>query len=417
MRRLGKKHLLLGFAAILVIGAAFSYRRSPSSATLRDGTVLRLTGAKIGWTNEFKHGTWPDKLLGRWIGTKGWKIGKWKVIQPSTESYSASTNTTTLTVQLKLTGESNQVAESYILDRPPALLRVVHWGEDGFRYIGEWQDGFYGSRRDGYYGYFDTAAFSRRSRNLHFELYERDTVFAEWELAAALHLQNPEPAKAQAWPASPYPVTNRFGEFAAVLGTIEVRQSREPGGGPGGWATAVEIPFKFYLEGRPVTNWTVEALAILDATGNYYRSRSERHSREGWNIFRLPRSADPTVPWRLTGRFVPAALPEDAKKFTVRYGPLTTNLAGLPIRLEYTGGGISAKVPAGAEQGVVLLDIVDGDGASMKEWSGKNSEGQPAIAINLKKAAKARWLTLAIFRRIPFEFTVQPVLRSGEGGD
>jgi hypothetical protein len=408
---------------LIVSGASLLWfaSRTPSFQ-LADGRSILVTRAKVGLTNEFKHGTDVEKVLGNAISSNGWKLGKWTLQRPEVESFGWSTNAELLTVEFEITpprnGATTNTSFPFYFTTFDRNYRILHWGEDGFRYTEELSQGFFKQRRDGYFGYLGTMTYARTSPQLHVEFQSRESTDAEWLSVATLSFPNPKQSEAQAWQVQKFPITNSFGDFTAVLGAIQVQQPRDnvtPYRDI--WQHAVDIPFKFFIQGQAVTNWSAQQMAVRDASGNYHNFGAFKSYTNGWTLYRAWRSADPGVPWRFTGHFTEESEFTPSDLFTIRIpipyaGSLVTNFAGLKTTADFVNGNmLNMRIPENTKgRRLVLVDAFNETGESVKEWTGSWGQNGFMKAIDTSKVKSNLTVTVAIVRDIEFEFIVQPVL-------
>jgi hypothetical protein len=69
---------LIAILICLVVGLVL-WLDDSSKQTLPDGTVLVMSGVKIGRTNVYTHGTWLSKTLGRFAPSNGVSIAGFKL--------------------------------------------------------------------------------------------------------------------------------------------------------------------------------------------------------------------------------------------------------------------------------------------------------------------------------------------------
>ena len=397
----------------------------PPAAVLSDGTVLQMTDAKIGFTNEFEHGNRIEKLLGDLISTNGWKLGKWNLARPHIEKYGKygwSTNQQTLSLEFQLKGEAEALRKNELFQDHPRHwnVRVRHWGEDGYMYVERFPSQWFEKNRDGYFGYVNLRTFARTSPRLNVEFQRREDEDSEWKTLGKLSFSNPAPSMAERWNPQTCPVTNRYDEFTAVLGTIQVRQPRgneTPSRFGGIWQHDMAIPFKFFLHGPAVTNWSAKELLAQDASGNFERFETIQSYTSGWIVHRAWRSATPTMPWRLKGHFAQESDFATTNLYTIRIpvpitAPFSTNLGGVEVT---AGLATDIMIYAGMPETttgcrLILIDALNDSGESVKEvnsYSGQRGFNTPITMRNVKTNL---YLKVALVRDIEFEFVVQPEL-------
>ena len=407
---------------LIIVGAVFNFLTRPPSFRLEDGTVLQLTVAKVGYTNQFKHGTPIEKVLGNLIGTNGWGLGKWKLTQADTLYFPSGTDASALTLQFRLVGASNAVVKTELF-RPPAFhrkYRILHWGQDKFRYVGELNESAFLKRRDGYFGYFHTRAFARTSPRLFLEIQGRDDERGPWKRVAWFEFQNPEIASVQPWSPLPFPITNQFGPLTAVLGPVQVQEPRDnvtPY--PDIWQHAVEIPFKFITGGQIVTNWSVEQMRAVDASGNYSHLGAFRSVTNEWVIYRAWLSADPSVPWKITGHFVQDAEFSGTNIFSLQLPfpirtAIETNIGGLPTTIQAVNSDmLSMDIPRTIkDRRIVFVEAVNESGESLHTGTGSWHQHGFWKSLDTSKIKSNFTARVAISANIPFEYLLQPRTRS-----
>ena len=410
--------LMLGAVVLICIAFVYAFSSPPPSAILPDGTTLHVTGAKVGFTNEFLHGNRVEKLLGNLIPTNGMSLGKWQLQRPERQQFGWSTNATTLSVQLHLTGQSNQLKQSELFNRPPFYrkFRFVHWGNDGFRYTEEIQERYFSKRRDGYFGYLNTTTFARSSDMLHLEVHQRDVDRGDWKTIGRIDFKNPNPTAFASWATKDFPVTNEYDGFTAVLGTIQVQQPRDHATLYRDiWQHHISVPFKFFIAGKAVTNWNAEQIHVFDATGNEnFLGASTAHTN-GWVVKRGFRSSNPFVPWKLTGHFVQESEFDPSDLITISLPiplavPLSTNFLGTPLTLNVGSGDmLSVELPSKPRnRRLIVAEVLDQEGDAVQLLTG--SWGQHGLRRRVGKVGSKLSVTLAIVRDIEFEFIVQPEL-------
>jgi hypothetical protein len=319
-----------------------------------------------------------------------------------------------------LKGDADALQKNELFQNHPFHwnIRVLHWGDDGYRYVERFPSQYFEKNRDGYFGYLNLITFARTSERLNVVFQQRENDDSDWKVLARLDFPNPARSMVECWNPQSCPVTNSYDEFTAVLGTVQVQEPREgvtPYGGI--WQHAVAVPFKFFLHGQTVTNWSVEDLLVSDATGNLERFGTAKSYTNGWVVFGAWRSATPTVPWRLRGHFVQESEFAATNLYTIRIpmplsGPFTTNLAGVEVTANFATDIMLAVGMPETVTGcrLVLVDALNDRGESVKEAGASSGPHGFNMPITIGKVKESLLLQVALARDIEFEFVVQPEL-------
>src|SRR5690242_3300622 len=110
-----RKVLFAGLIFPALIIGVLVRSRPAQQAALADGTVLRLTGVKVGFTNKFKHGSGLEKLLGDLIPANGWHFGRLALKRRTRMDWHSYSDATALTMEFQLAGASNALAQSQLI--------------------------------------------------------------------------------------------------------------------------------------------------------------------------------------------------------------------------------------------------------------------------------------------------------------
>jgi hypothetical protein len=86
--------------------AVWLWPNNSSKRTLADGTVLILSGLKVGRTNTYSHGTLLSKTLGRFVPSKGVTVAGYTLRRPSQVTFTGTEGSEILSAQLRLLGAS-----------------------------------------------------------------------------------------------------------------------------------------------------------------------------------------------------------------------------------------------------------------------------------------------------------------------
>jgi len=416
------KRVLLFASAVLFLFlsvAAYISTRWPHPVNLPDHTAITLRAAKVGFPNEFKHGTRLEKVLGSVIPTNGWKIASFSIQRPDVENHAWPKGVASLTLQFQLTGQTGALQKSDLVWQPSsqAKFRILHWGDDGYAYAETVSSPFFRKRRDGYFAYLTTAVFARSSKQLHVELQEHDPQNSPWLVRAKFDIANPHPAIAQEWKAEPLPTVISNEHVIARLGPVQVQQS--PNNStliPDFWLHAVVFPFQFFEKGRSTTNWTINDTSVDDSTGNYNQFETVKSVSHQWTLFRASRSANPSVPWRLKGHFTKDSGFADSYRIRVSLhfpwkGPIQTNLLGVPTTIDLVQGSMLAvNIPTDIrDKRILFVDALDDAGKSIAAWTRSWNQHGLWESLNLRDVKTIR-VEMALVPDIPFEVTIQPTL-------
>jgi hypothetical protein len=97
---------------------------------------------------------------------------------------------------------------------------------------------------------------------------------------------------------------------------------------------------------------------------------------------------------------------------TTNYYAMTTNLSGLPVRIELDPmlRSFEVKLPANAtDKRIDIVKVESPDGKSIGEGEGRWDEHHVSWQLGQSPANAFVRITLAIHTNYPIEFTVQPV--------
>ena len=194
------KRKLAALILIAVIGIGFLlWRDNSSKQTLSDGSVLEVSGVKVGHTNFYSHGTRLSKVLGRLAPSNGINVAGLKLQRPQWITRSAPEGSEMLTAELWLGPGSPQ---EKTFTSPPFYRkhRLLMSGDDdeGFAFVNEFND--FQKHVDGLFSLIWAETFPRTSPRLHFRLEERQTNNTRnWREVATFVVDNPNDPRASNW--------------------------------------------------------------------------------------------------------------------------------------------------------------------------------------------------------------------------
>ena len=135
-----RKTIALAVIAIFCVIAVLIWRDGSSKRTLPDGTVLVLSGVKVGRTNTYSHGTLISKLLGSIAPSNSIRVAGVVLERPRLVSMPAPEGSELLTAELRLdAGPSREK----VLTSP--FYRKYRWlisgdADDGSAFVKEFND-------------------------------------------------------------------------------------------------------------------------------------------------------------------------------------------------------------------------------------------------------------------------------------
>src|SRR6266536_2170625 len=262
--------------------------------TLPDGTVLVLSGVKIGRTNVYAHGTWLSKILGRFAPSNEVSVAGLKLERPAKVTYTAPEGSEGLTAQFRLLPGSPR---ENTLVSPPFYrkFRLVISGNDDYAFVNEF-DGFR-EKANGLFAYVGTSSFPRDSRFLRFRLEERDSSESrDWRELTTFVVKNPKEARIEPWKTERQPRLKLADGLEVEVGELIVRH--EPIHPTDIWEYTGLLPVRVIQNGQMRTNWGLHNGPIRDASGNFDHFTFSKIITNDWMVYRIFRPLDPTKAWR-----------------------------------------------------------------------------------------------------------------------
>src|SRR5688572_12722971 len=194
-----RKLAYLGLIAVCFgIGVALWPDHS-SKQVVADGTVLVLSGLKLGPTNTYTQGTWLSKTLGRFAPANGISLLGIELRPPEKITVTAPEGAEVLSARILL--QPGSPREASLLFSPLVFynFRWVIVGDDGTAFVRAFP-GFRKQAAGGAVFYLHAGTFPRESQQLRIRLEERDNPHAlEWTTVTQFVVRNPKPARTESW--------------------------------------------------------------------------------------------------------------------------------------------------------------------------------------------------------------------------
>jgi len=405
-----------GAAILLLLLFAFVCRENSSKQTLSDGTVIVLSGLKIGRTNIYSHGTWLSKTIGRWAPSNGIALASFKLTRPTKLTFDWPPECEILSAQFRLLPGSPR--EGLFLSPPfYRKYRLLVSGDDGFLFVKEFND--FKTYPDGMFSYLNAWSFPRDSKQLRFRLEERDrSDSSDWHEMATFALRNPNPAQVQRWSVDDHPRFKLPGNIEIIVEDLTVRTNRTPPNDI--WESMALLRLRSMQNGEVLTNWGMHHGQIWDASGNFDGFGASKIVTNDWIIYRAHRPLDPAKPWRFKAGFaLDSAFPAtNLFSFTVSWpmaGSCQTNLAGFPAQIRFVNQDM-LSVELTSKPADMILSFVsaeDDAGTNLDDWSGSWSQHSFWKKLKLSKPVTVR-ATVAVRPFYPVRFTLQPRLETAK---
>src|SRR5690349_3552569 len=118
------------------IGIVF-WPGSSSKQVLPDGTLLVLSGLKIGRTNVYAHGTWLSKIVGRFAPAKGITVAGLKLQPPEKTTFTAPVGSEILSAQIALLPGSPRENAFLTSPRFSRKFRLLISGDEDWTFVRE----------------------------------------------------------------------------------------------------------------------------------------------------------------------------------------------------------------------------------------------------------------------------------------
>jgi len=409
--------------ACLLLALLF-WRENFSKRVLPDGTVLTLSGVKVGRTNVYLHGNRVSKALGPLAPSNGVNVAGIELKRPAVRSVWAPEDTEILSVELKVAAGSTQ-ANTFLSPPFHRHRRLLLSGDDdsGFVFVKEMQN--FRQEPDGVFTLITAESYPRDSRQLHFRLEER-TSFTnrDWRETATFVVRNPKPARVEPWVAERFP-RHRLAEGLEVeVGELTVSPERiHP---TDIWEHTAVLPVRVHAQGQLATNWNIQGGTIRDASGNHdsFTFGFSKRITNDWTTYRIFRPLDPRKVWKFQVDFArDADFPAtNLYSFSVPWplgAPVQTNMGGHPVRIEFVQSDMLSVelIEKPAPQRLNLLRAVDDRGTNVLQHGG--SWGQHVVWRKLSIAQAGSdfprhvHATIAIDANYRVEFLLQPNYRNG----
>jgi hypothetical protein len=395
------------------------WRDNSSEQKLPDGTVLVLSGVKVGHRNNYSHGTRVSKVLSRLAPSNAIHVAGLKLQRPQLVGRSAPEGCELLTAELWL-GPGSPQEKTFT---SPPFYRKHRWlisgDDDGdFAFVNEFNE----SRKyeDGLFSLICAETFPRTSPRLHFRLEERQTNNTRnWQEVATFVVNNPKRARVEPWKPEHSPRLKLADGLDAEIGELSIRH--EPIHPTDIWEYTAFLPVRVFRNGQWATNWGIPGGQVRDATGNYESLNFGFTKRitNGWTEYRMHRPLDTSKVWKFRVSFArdsdyPAT---NLHSFTVTW-PLTnaihTNFSGLPVKIDFVNTDmLSVELTNNpAHLRLTLLSAVDDEGRNLDNWTGSWDQHRFWKMLKLERTAPPKPVrihaTVAIHANHEAEFMLKP---------
>jgi hypothetical protein len=413
--------MAVALALIAVCGVvAFLLWPDPSSKqVLPDGTVLVMSGVKVGRTNVYSHGTGISKVLGRFTPSNAVSVAGFKLQRPQLVIMPAPEGGEILTAELWLGPGSPQ---EKAFTSPPFYRkhRLLISGDDadGFTFVKEINN--FRKQNDGLFSLVWAWSYPRDSRQLRFRLEERETPNTrDWREVTTFVVRNPKRAQVEPWQPMRSSRIKLADGLEAEVGELAVR--REPINTNDIWDYTAFLPVRVLRNGQMGTNWGIQGGKIWDASGNYdsFSYGFTKTITNNWAMYRMHRPLDPTKVWKFQVGFArdsdfPAT---NLFSFTVTWpliNAIHTNFGRSPVLIDFVNTDmLSVQLTNRAPQlRLTFIKAEDDAGNNLAEHTG--SWGQHGFwkMLKLRHAGSPSPMqvhaTVAIDENYETEFMLQP---------
>jgi hypothetical protein len=295
-----------------------------------------LNRFSFGAVDEFTHGNFVEKILGRHIPAKGIKIFSLKLARKIRVGFASPPGKTQFAAEFKLMGTN---AANHPLVKPAFYrqFRCVIRGESGIEYVQEFIPSQFQKYSDGFFGYVIASNYPRDSRKLwlRIERRERQDQGGPWSKVAEFELEHTARTAVQPWRAEPPNTVKRIAEFEMSLGQLTVvTQAFSP---RDIWNHVVTAPFEVRKDGLLLTNWSATYTRVADASGNWDYNLAGH------------RSLDPRYVWKLEADFEQESDFQPDQLLTVNVprqsSSATVNLEHIPVTISWDGNFLDADMP------------------------------------------------------------------------
>ncbi|HUR45599.1 MAG TPA: hypothetical protein VMZ27_06915 [Candidatus Saccharimonadales bacterium] len=405
-----RKRLGLGFLVLLgLAGVLWWFQDSSLKQTLPDGTLLTLSGVKVGSTNKFQHGTIVSKTVGRLAPTNGFRVGNWKLERPKVLTFTGPEGREILTARLKV--ESTSAAARILHPNFYRRYRVLVSGERGFTIVTDLSN--FQRQPDGFFSYLSLWDYPRDSRTITVRLEERGSPQdRNWYPVASFAMRNPHRVQAATWKTVPPPTIDFGPDLKVELGEIVVRDGRPVPEDM--WEKTSLLRLRFTSHGQIVTNFGCHESTVTDATGNWGRLAGRRSEANGWVTYTGFNPLDPVLPWRVKLDFaLDSELPAtNLFAFTVNWpmsGVLQTNLGSWPVSVSPANNSMLAVelTTKPEDTRLTFVSAKDDAGNNIDNRSGSWSQHSFWRSVQIT-GPTAVHVVVAIRRNYRAEITVQP---------
>jgi hypothetical protein len=396
--------IVAALAITLVVILLSQLVRGPSrqAKTLPDGTVLLLNRVFFGGTNEFTHGKFAERVLGKLIPTKGMKVFSFKLARPTVNKFDCPEGKSQMVVEFKLIG-TNAGSHPLVNYRPFEEYRCVIHGETGSEYVQYIGAGVFRKYSDGYFGYVFAGRYPRDSRMLRLHVEHRSKYEDPWKEVAKFEIRNRPQRTTKLWKAEPANTSKKIGELEISLGQVTiVTQSI--------WGSVVTAPFQVRKNGVLLTNWSASYTRFEDASGN-------------WDYF-FGQSLDPRYVWKFDADFEPASdfAPENLLTVSLPKTGLSisTNLMNIPLTISRNWDYLEATIPTNrSDLALRFVCITDEQGREAinpsGSWSQFSFRKGGAVMIQTEQGLTMAHVhlaraTIAIVPNVHATFYAQPSL-------
>jgi len=385
-----------------------------SKQVLADGTVLVLSGLKLGPTNVYTHGSWLSQTLGRLAPAKGITVVGLKLQPPGKIAVTAPEGAEVLSARILLQPGSPREAALFFSQQALQNFRWVIIGDDGSTFVRF----FTGFRKqgEGALSYLHTGTFPRTSQFLRIRLEERDTPeVGEWRVVAEFPVKNPKPARVELWTPQKSPRFQLAEDLEMEVGELVFR----PGSVHSGdiWENMALLPLRFTTRGQAVTNWGIHGRDggdVRDASGNFERLSSVEFFTNDWMMCRIFQPLDPARAWKFRinvarQSYFPAT---NLYSFTIPWPlatPIQTNLGGFPVRIGYINSDLLnvELLNKPADMRLSFVRAVDKDGDNLDRRVGSWGQHSFWKSLRLYKGMQIH-ATVAIHPNYEVTFTLAP---------
>jgi hypothetical protein len=414
-----RKRTGIFLALIILLFLAMAYlawnARRALSVVLPEGNRLVLTQVTVGKLNTFKHGTPLEKFAGKLIPSKGLRLLKWNFTRPTVVTNGWG-EVPELSMEFRLEGTRKILSRGIFLNQHfyPSI-RLIHWGDDGFQYVTE-SFSIQKEYSDGIFVYGTCSVFSRRSHLIHVQLQEHQQEEGSWKPIADFTFRNPSKMRDDLWPIDPGASIQSNSVLTIKLGQIQVKTNKNRSNDH--WLNTMEVPFQFFEQGRPVTNWTAHEIYAMDSTGNKLFLGASQTISNNIVTYSGIRSPDPFATWRVGAHFARDSDFHPTNLFKVQVpipspSVISTNLGGVPLTIDIVDGHmLEMNMPTNLTNLRLLFrDAQNQSGDSVLRIHGlfTGSSGQHSFwrSVDLEKARPSMSVSVAVVDDFEFEFYCQ----------